>query len=214
MAYFRDNWNKFDFAINLAILPSFSMLFIQEDSSLFFLTILRLIRIIKFFRFFKFIPNIEHIFVGIQRAMKASIFIIFSFFLYLFIVSIFSCFFFKEVSPEHFGDPLVALYSTFKIFTIEGWFELPELISKHYGEVASFFVKIYFIFLVLSGGVFGMSLINAIFVDEMVSDNNDEVLKEIGVLKNKIDEELKEIREIKENLNEGLKEIRESKNKD
>lgn len=190
--YIRDSWNKMDFVINLFLIPSL-ILFVYDEPNLLFITVIRLIRIIKFFRFFKFIPNIDKILNGVSRALKASVFIMLVFFLYMFIVSIISCFLFKGVSPEHFGNPLVSLYSTFKIFTVEGWYELPEMIAQAHGEVYSFFVKMYFIFLVLSGGIFGISIINAIFVDEMVADNNDELLL-------KMDKLLIEIEEIKKNI--------------
>lgn len=183
--YIDNNWNKLDFAVNLLLIPSFVLFFIGE-ANLMFLTILRLVRIFKFFRFLRFVPNIDHLMTGIGRAMKASVFVFVSFFLYLFIISVLSCFFFKEVSPEHFGNPLLSLYSTFKIFTIEGWYELPELIADKHGMVAAFFVKMYFIFLVLTGGIFGIGLVNAVFVDELVSDNNDEVLKKISDLHQEI----------------------------
>lgn len=183
--YLKDSWNKVDFVVNIFLVLSFYLVY-TGGTGIFFLTILRLIRLSKFFRVMRFVPKIDHLMTGIGRAMKASVFIFIAFLLYLFIISILSCFFFREVSPEHFGNPLLSLYSTFKIFTIEGWFELPELISAQYGIIPSFFVKIYFIFLVLTGGVLGMSLVNAIFVDELVADNNDEVLAEIKSLREEI----------------------------
>lgn len=188
--YLNAPWNKLDFGVNILILPSFALVFFGGESLL-FLTVLRLLRLGKFFRLFKFVPNIDHLMTGIGRAMKASVFVFVAFFLYIFIISILSCAFFKEVSPEHFGNPLISLYSTFKIFTIEGWFELPELIASKYGAVHAFFVKVYFIFLVLTGGVFGISLVNAIFVDELVSDNNDVVLKKLEELQ----EDIKKLKE-------------------
>ena len=49
----------------------------------------------------------------------------------------------------------------------------------------------------LTGGIFGLSLVNSIFVDAMVSDNNDEIEKKIVILDSKINEIL-----IKLNQNE------------
>jgi voltage-gated sodium channel len=188
--YIKDPWNLLDFSINIMLVPSILLFFLNEPNFL-FLTILRLVRIAKFFRFFKFVPNIERIFLGIIRALKASVFIVLAFFLYLLIMSVISCYFFKTLSPEHFGDPIVSMYSTFKVFTIEGWFELPELLTANMSTGPAFLVKIYFIFLVLSGGVCGISLINAIFVDEMVADNNDQIIEKL----NHISKEIQELKE-------------------
>jgi voltage-gated sodium channel len=33
---------------------------------------------------------------------------------------------FKEAASQYYNSPLISLYSTFEIFTIEGWFEIPE----------------------------------------------------------------------------------------
>ena len=41
------------------------------------------------------------------------------------------------------------------------------------------FAKVYFSMLLFLGGIIGMSLINSIFVDAMVADNNDDVLKKL-----------------------------------
>lgn len=188
--YISDPWNKLDFFINITILPSFIMFF-TTDVNFLFLTILRLGRVFKFLRFFKYIPNIEHLMRGIKRALKSSIFVIIAFFIYMFIISILSCFLYKGILPEHFQDPLVSLYSIFKIFTIEGWYEIPELIAQKSSAEIAFFSKIYFIFLLLTGGVCGLSLINAIFVDELVADNNDELEKKVDRILKMLEEKNK-----------------------
>lgn len=185
--YISDNWNKLDFAINLLIFPSVVFWLMNQSTDIWMLSVLRLVRVAKFLRFFKFIPNIERLLAGIKRALKSSIFIIFSLLLYLFITSIISCFLFKNILPQNFGDPILSFYSTFKVFTIEGWYDLPEKIAELSSPEFAFFAKIYFIFLVLSGGICGLSLINAVFVDEMLADNNDEVLVKIEELSRKID---------------------------
>ena len=50
--------------------------------------------------------------------------------------------------------------------------------------------RFYFVIVVLIGGIFGMSLANAIFVDEMTMDNNQDLEK-------KIDDLFEELRELK-----------------
>ncbi|NJL15784.1 MAG: hypothetical protein HC913_24095, partial [Microscillaceae bacterium] len=91
--------------------------------------------------------------------------------------------------------------SIFKMFTLEGWYEIPETIARENGSVQmEFFTKFYFIFIVVTGGIFGLSIVNAIFVDEMVADNNQELELRITRLENKIDiliEKLEEARESK-----------------
>ena len=196
--YIDDGWNRLDFGINVCLVPSLFLLFHNNDDSFLFLTVIRLVRISKFFRFFRFVPYIDRLLVGIGRAFKVSIFAIIAFSIYLFIFSIFSCYLFKDLSPNDFGDPLQSTYSVFRIFTVEGWYEIADRMSATVGVMQAFWIKAYFVFLVLTGGVCGFSLINAIFVDEMVADNNDELLL-------KIDKLSEQVSRLQEDLNSGKK---------
>ena len=187
--YFSSNWNKFDFLLIVLSLPAFfSFIFNVETTSVSFLLVFRVMRVFKSFRFLKFIPGIEDLIRGIQRALKASVIVLIGFAIYIFIIGIFSFYIFKSSAPEYFSNPMTSLYSVFKIFTVEGWFEIPEKITQGYSEVASFFTYFYFIFILLTGGIFGLSLVNSIFVDAMVSDNNDELEKKIDNIEKKITE--------------------------
>lgn len=183
--YFSSNWNKFDFIVVLLSIPSL-FLFFNDNIDISFLLTFRILRTFKSFRFLKFIPGIDQLIHGIGRAMKASILVLVGFSIYIFIISIFSFYLFKNISIEYFGDPLLSMYSIFKIFTMEGWFEIPEMLSKNLTEIQSFFTYCYFIFILLTGGIFGLSLVNSIFVDAMLSDNNDELERKIDILTNKI----------------------------
>ncbi|MDO9551086.1 ion transporter [Rhodonellum sp.] len=186
--YFKSNWNKFDFVLIVLSIPAFVAFILNANVHDFsFFLVFRVMRVFKSFRFLKFVPGIDHLIRGIQRALKASIIIMLGFIVYIFIVGLFSFYLFKENSPEYFGNPLISLYSTFKIFTVEGWFEIPEQVNNSFSSTRSFFTYIYFIFVVLSGGILGLSLVNSIFVDAMVSDNNDELEKKIDNLELKID---------------------------
>ena len=58
----------------------------------------------------------------------------------------------------------------------------------HYGDIIIGFTKFFFVIIVLFGGIFGMSIANAIFVDEMTVDNNDKLEKKIDDLQQQIEE--------------------------
>ena len=191
--YFSFNWNQFDFVLVILSLPTlFAYIGNIEVTSISFLLVFRVMRLFKSFRFLKFIPDIEHLIKGISRALKSSIIVLLGFMIYIFIIGIFTFYLFKGVSTAYFGDPLTSLYSIFKIFTVEGWFEIPEEITKNLSPVLSFFTYLYFIFIVITGGIFGLSLVNSIFVDAMVSDNNDTLEEKVDLLTQKIDKLLAE----------------------
>jgi voltage-gated sodium channel len=92
---------------------------------------------------------------------------------------------YKDISPDYFSTPLKALFSTFKVFTVEGWNVIPESITQNQSGFAEVLTNGYFVFILLTGGIFGLSLVNSIFVDAMVSDNNDELEEKINQLEQK-----------------------------
>lgn len=194
--YFSANWNKFDFFLVVVSLPSIllhlapSMFYFIPQTSL--ILVFRMFRLLRMLRFLKFIPNMSHIIKGIGRAAKASVFVFAAMIFLNFMLGLLSCHMFGDAAPEKFGDPLIAMYSVFQIFTVEGWYEMPQALDGKLGGSgwAEGLVRLYFIIIVLVGGIMGMSLVNAIFVDEMTMDNNDD-------LEDKVDELQKQIAELK-----------------
>lgn len=186
--YFADNWNKFDFIIILISSPSLLMVF--SDSNLIhidFLLIPRLARIFKFLRFIKFIPEIDKLIHAIKRAIQSSILVLIGFFIYNFIIAVLTCFMFKNIAPEFFSNPLSSYYTIFRLFTLEGWYEIPDTITRNSSVIIGGFSTAFFILIVITGGIFGISLLNSIFVDSMVSDNNDDIERKIDEINTKID---------------------------
>lgn len=184
--YFSEAWNVFDFILIVISIPSLVLFLINNSLDLSFVLVFRVLRVFRTFRFLKFIPKIDELIKGVQRALKASVFILIGFVVYVFIIGILSFSLFKTASPEYFSDPLTSLYSTFKIFTVEGWTAIPEAIISNISG-SPVFVYLYFVFILLTGGIFGLSLVNSIFVDAMVSDNNDVLEAKVDELTKKID---------------------------
>src|SRR6056297_2887004 len=193
--YWKINWNKFDAILVVLATPSLLLWAFNLDIvGLHFLLVFRIARVFKFFRFIKFIPNVDKLIKGINQALKASVIVIIGFFIFNFVVSIITCFLYQNLAPDYFGDPIRAFYSIFKIFTVEGWYQIPELVAEKTNLVVAFFTKVYFIVILLTGGIFGLSLVNSIFVDAMVSDNNED-------LEQKVDHLSAEITKLRDMLN-------------
>ncbi len=187
-SYISDSWNKLDFFLIIISIPSLAAVFYSEnilDLNI-FLT-LRVFRVFKFFRLIKFFPNIDPLISSIKRAIKASYIVLAGFFVLVFIVSLVTCTIYKRIVPEYFENPLNSFYSIFRLFSVEGWYEIPDLIATRTSPIVAVFSKLYFGFLLLSGGILGLSLVNSIFVDAMVSDNNKELEVDVNELKVKID---------------------------
>ncbi len=186
--YFKDGWNRFDFFLVIVSLPSLLEGFFNfPDTSL--VLLFRLLRLLRLVRLFRFIPNLNHIITGLGRALKASVFVLIALLFLNFFLALFTCYIYGGVVPEYFGDPMISLYTIFQMFTVEGWYEIPSLIAeKADSKWAGGFARLYFVLVVLMGGIFGMSLANAVFVDEMTMDNNKELENKIDDLQVKINQ--------------------------
>ncbi|MBV7328648.1 ion transporter [Chloroflexi bacterium TSY] len=168
----------------LASLPLLLNPFIESQTSAFALvTLLRLGRFLRFIRIMRFVPNAEHIWTGILRSLRASVSV---FLVLLFLnlsLSMGATMLFGEIAPEYFGNPLISIYSLFKVFTVEGWYEIPDALAEAGASTSVvLMLRLYFMVSVLIGGILGLSLANAVFVDEMILDNNDdleEMVKEL-----------------------------------
>ncbi len=191
--YFSDGWNIFDFFLVAVSVPSILLNLAPEMFSFIpqtsLLLVFRMFRLLRMFRFLRFIPNMEHLLKGVSRAMKASVFVFLALMFLNFMFALFTCHMFGDIAPDQFGDPLKSTYSIFQMFTVEGWYEMPGLLEeKMENPFALWGMRIYFVMIVLLGGILGMSLVNAIFVDEMTMDNNDGLETKIDELQTQIEE--------------------------
>lgn len=185
--YWSDGWNRFDFIIVLLALPSCMNVLGVPFPGTSVLLSLRTMRAFKSFRLLKFIPNIDNLLNGIKLAFKASFIVAIGLIVLLLVFSIITTFLFGSVAPQYFGNPALSVYSIFRLFTIEGWYDMPEAIATNGGTTMAVFARVYFSILLFMGGIIGMSLVNSIFVDAMAADNNDEVLEKLNQLERKLD---------------------------
>ena len=195
--YWSDRWNAFDFSIVVLSLPLItSPLFNGALSDLAVILIPRMGRLFRFARLMRFVPDANRIFKDILRAVRVSV----GLFLVLLILNLFLAmgatlmFGRLEIAGEYFGDPLRSMYSLFKVFTIEGWYEIPEILATR-GASANYVLalRVYFTVSVMLGGLLGLSIANAVFVDAMVQDNTD-------VLEAKVDDLHEEIQSLRASI--------------
>lgn len=198
--YWKSNWNKFDFIITLIALPSL-LSFLESVNihsnlvlSLRAVRVFKALRMIRSVRILRIVPNLDQMLKSIKMALKACFVVIIGFFVLMLITAIVSSALFGNIAPEYFSTPGQSVYTTFRIFTIEGWYEIPNLVAERSSAGMAVLVKIYFCALLFAGGIIGMSLINSLFVDAMAEDNNDEVMR-------KLDDMEKMMKEMQEKLN-------------
>lgn len=183
--YWKRGWNKLDFIIVLGSSPL--LLEPIVGGSVQFFSIVLVGRFLRFLRIMRFVPNSEKIWAGVSRALKASAAVFLTLFVLNIILAMGANALFGDVAPKHFGDPLKSAYTLFKVFTVEGWYEIPEEMAAN-GEDGGLvnMVRGYFVFAVFTGGILGLSLANAVFVDEMIADNNDRLEKMVTNLREEL----------------------------
>ena len=186
--FWSKGMNRFDFCIVLASSPTLIAPFAETQFSA--LLALRSARLIRLLRILRFVPDAERLWAGVSRALRASVGLILALFLYNLVLGLMACHLFHDVAPEHFGDPMESLYTLFKAFTIEGWYEIPDLIAAEnpHQPWLGTLARGFFVIAVITGGLLGLSIVNAVLVDEMVQDNQDALEREVAALRTELAE--------------------------
>jgi len=187
--YWRNGWNCFDFIVVVVSLPTLLAPFYAAAEVFSIVLVFRLARLIRFFRVFRFIPHGPHIWAGVKRALKASVGILVALLILNLVFALGATILFGREAPEHFGDPFISTYSLFRVFTVEGWYEIPDqLAARSQTPCMGLLSRLYFILAVFVGGILGLSLVNAIFVDEMTADNTDRLETMVEALRGELEQ--------------------------
>lgn len=195
--YWRNGWNIMDGVLVIISLPSLMLPFLDLTTFHFSAVLtLRLFRVVRFLRIFHFFPNIVQLGQGLKRALRDSGVVLLFFGILLILFGLINCSLYREVAPEYFGTPLRSIYSAFRVFTVEGWYEIPDAIAAKTSHVIGVLTRVYFSLLLSAFGILGLSFINSVFVDAMAEDNNDDVKEQLHRMEEqqqRIEEQLKEL---------------------
>lgn len=198
--YWHDGWNCMDGVLVLLSLPSLVIPFLDVTMFNFSVVLsLRLLRVIRFMRVFHFFPNVAQVGQGLMRALRDSGVVLIGFAVILLLFGLINCSLYREVAPEYFATPLRSVYSVFRVFTVEGWYEIPDAIAAATSPLVGRLTRFYFCFLLAAFGILGLSLINSVFVDAMVADNNDDVKEQLTRIEQQqacLEQEIKELKEM------------------
>jgi len=184
--YWSDRWNVFDGVVTICSTPALLSYFIPGVEGYGFIIVLRALRVFKLFRTARQFPNIKEIWDGFKLALRQSAAFLLAYFIVILVIAMFNNALFSHAAPEYFATPLDGIYAMFQMFTVEGWYEIPNAVVGSLSPFWMHVVRIYFCVLLIGGGIIGMSLINSIFVDALASDNNDEVKDKLNNIEQKI----------------------------
>lgn len=182
--YWEQGWNKMDLLIVIISSPLLMAPFVGGNVE--FFSIVMVGRFLRFLRILRFVP--DGLWAGVVRALKASMAVFLTLFVLNLIFALGANILFGGTSQEHFGDPLRSAYSLFKVFTVEGWYEIPDALKEGGADdLEVMLLRVYFVVAVLIGGILGLSLANAVFVDEMTADNNDHLEEMVVELRGELE---------------------------
>lgn len=185
--YWRDRWNALDGIVTILSIPALLAYLIPEIASINAIIIFRALRVFKLFRTARRFPNLTEIWAGFKLALRQSAGFLLGYFIVIVVIAMFNSALFGKVAPQYFDTPLDAIYAVFQLFTVEGWYEIPNAVVGDLSPVWVHIIRFYFCLLLIGGGIIGMSLINSIFVDALAADNNDDVKAKLDVLEQKLD---------------------------
>jgi voltage-gated sodium channel len=197
-SYFSRGWNRFDFVLTALGAPSLVQELVPLPDLSFWL-VLRLFRLARLVRLIDFVPHIDQVLAGLGRALRASLLVLGVLAFLNYMLAMLTCHLFRDVAPEMFGNPFRAMYSMFQVFTIEGWNDIPAAVIERIeqseagpawlnGHVVTALVQTFFATVLLFGGILGLSLANAVFVDEMTIDNTAALEGKVDALQRQFDE--------------------------
>lgn len=198
--YWGQRWNRFDFLVVVLSLPVLAAPITSYSTAFIGVPVLRLARLFRLFRLLRFVPDRERLGAGILRAMRASVGVFLAIAIVNFIFAMGAHGLFSNIAPDLFGDPARSCYSMFRIFTIEGWNDIPDAIVANASDAWGVLARIYFGTAVLVGGILGLSIGNAVFVDQMMADNTDEVEHDVLSLAGEIRSLREEVRSLRDAL--------------
>lgn len=198
--YWHNGWDILDGSITLISIPSVVVYFLPLLPNLKILVALRALRIFKVFRTARHFPHLKETWSGFLLALRQSAAFLLAYFVIIVVIAMFNSALFSKTAPEYFGTPLDGIYAVFQMFTVEGWYEIPNAVVGGMSPIWTHIVRAYFCFLLIGGGIIGMSLINSIFVDAMAADNNDDVKASLKTIEEQLATTVRQIESLKEEI--------------
>lgn len=129
-AFFREPWNVFDLAIvAAAVIPPPSPL-----------QVLRALRILRALRLVANVSSLRRVVDGLLSAIPGLASIVLLMVLLLYVSAVMATHFFRDASPEYFGNLGTSLYTLFQVMTLEAWPDVAASVQASHSWAWLFFV--------------------------------------------------------------------------
>lgn len=190
--YFRNPSDIFDFSLVAFVVGGFILGEYESASAAY---LLRTVRLMKFGRLVKRIKGMKALLFNVKQAFSASVSICLMMSMTILILAMLMTVFYGASTPEYFGNPAKSIYTVIRLFTLEGWYEIPDALAATQGFMTGFVTKAVFSLIVIFGGVFAISFITSSVTDRLAQDEHTEILDQFNALNAKIDELTRKLEE-------------------
>ena len=154
--FFRDPWNLFDvFVVGIALVPATEIF-----------SVLRALRILRALRLVSAVPSMRRVVSALLAAIPGLLSILSLVVLVLYTGAVISVHLFSDVT-SYFGTMGRALYTMFKLLTVEGWPDVSDAVLERHPTGWIFFV----VYIVICAFIM-MNLLIGVIVSTMDRDLN------------------------------------------
>lgn len=152
--FFRNGWNIFDTVI-------VAVCFLPIDSQ--FAGVLRLARALRLLRLASALPKLQVLAGALLKSLGSMGYVTLLLSLVFYIYGVLGVHFFRRVDPEHFGTLGDALFSLFRLITLDNWTDLYRTATAAGVGLAS----VYFVSFILLGTMIMLNLFIGIVMNSM-----------------------------------------------
>lgn len=198
LAFFRDGWNVFDFTVvTVSLLPVSGP----------FANVARLARILRVSRLVSLFPDLRLIIGTMLRSIPSMIHVIVLLCVFLYIYGVLGVHLFGAGDPVHWGSLPAALWTLFKVLTLEGWIDIQQASGSPFPWSWLYYVTFIFVAVFVVVNLFIAVVINNldkvkreqevdVTVSAAMAEPQQALLARIGSLKQEL-----------ESLEEALREV-------
>ncbi|SER62638.1 voltage-gated sodium channel [Gracilibacillus ureilyticus] len=186
--FFKNSWNIFDFVIVLGSVILYSTPYVS---------VLRIFRVLRVFRTITTVPTLRRIVAALFMAIPtiSSVLLIMAIIFYVY--AVLGTSFYRDISPEYFGDIFLSSVTLFQVFTLESWASgifrpIFEQSPSSWLYFVSFIVITTFIMINL---IVGEIVNNAQKLSENIEEETGEIKEEISEMK-ELRNEINELKQI------------------
>lgn len=166
LAFFRDPWSVFDFAIvGISLLPATGPL-----------QVLRALRVLRVFRIITLAPSLRRVVGALVGALPGMGSIVLLLLLVLYVFAVMATHLYGAALPDKFGDLGLSLFTLFQLVTLDGWtgdIVKPAMETHPYAWV-------FFIVFILVSSFTVFNLFIGVVVNAMQAEHELELVEKTG----------------------------------